>query len=110
MTDLYNRKEAQKRGLTESDMNVLDNLYLRLYSVLQRPLHYFKSYEDAVHYVESLEIVIQDVWKFEYNPNYQTYRFRFKECSCPKMDNFELRGTGMFCHSRSCPVHEFVFK
>lgn len=107
---MYNKALADKRGLSEAEKVALDVLYQKMYDVLRRPLFYFNEYKDAVNYVEAIEVVLQSVWKFDYNPNYQTYRFEFVDCICPKLDNQERVGTGMFIYDEGCPVHEHLFK
>lgn len=77
----------------------------KIHIIQQRPLFYCETYKDAVECIESLETTLQLLWGFTYDKNYQTYRFSFKDCTCPKVDV----GTGTFIYDKSCLVHSWVF-
>ena len=86
-----------------NDVETANELHRKLF-----PSDYVPSYEDAVYYVESAEIVMQRLWGFEYSPDYQTYRFDFIDCTCPRLDNQERRGTGYWAYNTDCPVHKHL--
>ena len=85
---------ARQRDLSEGTITAIQTIMDKINIIHKRPLYYFQTYKDAVECVESLETTLQLLWGFPYDKNYQTYRFGFKECSCPKMDNRDRVGTG----------------
>ena len=101
---------ARQRDLSEDTITAIQTIMDKIYIIHNRPLYYFQTYKDAVKCVESLETTLQLLWGFPYDKNYQTYRFGFKECSCPKMDNAERVGTGGFYYDRGCVVHGYLFE
>lgn len=101
---------ARQRDLSEDTITAIQTIMDRIHIIHNRPLFYCETYKDAVECVESLETTLQLLWGFTYDKNYQTYRFSFKDCNCPKMDNRERVGTGEFIYDKSCVVHSYLFK
>jgi hypothetical protein len=101
---------ARERNLSEDTISAIQTIMDNIHIIHLRPLYYFQTYKDSVECVESLETTLQFLWGFSYDKNYQTYRFGFKECTCPKMDNRERVGTGEFVYDKSCVVHGWIFE
>jgi len=101
---------ARSRDLSEGTVTAIQTIMDRIYIIHKRPLYYFQTYKDAVECVESLETTLQLLWGFPYDKKYQTYKFGFKECTCPKVDNAEKVGTGIFVYSEGCIVHNYLFE
>ena len=105
-----NLELARHKELSDDTITAIQTIMEKIDIIHQRPLYYFETYNDVVKAVESLETTLQLLWGFPYNPNYQTYRFGFKDCTCPKMDNLESNGTGYFYYKETCPVHNHLIK
>ena len=101
---------ARSKGLSEDTIIAIQAVMNKIAIIQQRPLYYFECYKDAVLAVEALETTLQLLWGFSYNKNYQTYRFGFKDCSCPKIDNRDMVGSGQFIHDKGCVVHGWIFE
>ena len=101
---------ARSRDLSESTISAIQTIMDKIYIIHKRPLFYCESYKGAVECVESLETTLQLLWGFPYDKNYQTYRFGFKDCTCPKMDNHDRVGTGVFIYDKECAVHGWIFE
>ncbi len=101
---------AKERGLSEDTITSIQTVMDKIHIIHQRPLYYCETYKDSVECVESLETTLQLLWGFHYDKNYQTYRFGFRECTCPKMDNRERVGKGAFVYDKSCVVHGWMFE
>ena len=54
--------------------------------------------------VTELEFKLQRLWGFELNKNWHEW-YSVPKCSCPKIDNYELRGQDMKIYSSHCSVH-----
>ncbi len=101
---------ARSRDLSESTISAIQTIMDKIHIIQQRSLFYCETYKDAVECVESLETTLQLLWGFPYDKNYQTYRFGFKDCNCPKVDNAERLGTGAFIYDKGCVVHSYLFE
>lgn len=60
--------------------------------------------------IEELEYKLQDAWKFPKDRSYHTGWRESNICSCPTMDNEELRGVGgnegcYRIYNGNCPLH-----
>ena len=100
----------RSRGLSENTIIAIQAVMDKIAIIQHRPLYYFECYKDAVLAVEALETTLQLLWGFPYDKNYQTYRFGFKDCSCPKMGNLDMIRSGQFIHDKRCVVHEWIFE
>ena len=101
---------AKERNLSEVTISAIQTIMDNIHIIHLRPLYYFQTYKDSVECVESLETTLQFLWGFPYDKSYQTYRFGFKECSCPKVDNRERVGMREFVYDKSCVVHGWIFE
>lgn len=100
---------ARQRDLSEGTITAIQTIMDRIHTIHNRSLYYCETYKDAVECVQSLETTLQLLWGFPYDKNYQTYRFGFKDCTCPKIDNRERLGTGTFIYDKGCVVHKWLF-
>lgn len=55
--------------------------------------------------VERHEYLLQVLWGFPRDASRHTYWLVNPRCSCPKMDNNELVGTGTWWYDAGCPYH-----
>lgn len=101
---------ARHKQLSDDTITSIETIMDKINIIHQRPLYYFESYNDTVKVVESLETTLQLLWGFQYKPDYQSYRFGFKDCTCPKMDNQDSNGTGIFYYNKNCVIHEHLFE
>ena len=51
-----------------------------------------------------LNLALQDLWNFEYDPNYIKW-WKYPKCTCPKLDNEDAYPTGYYVIDNNCPVH-----
>lgn len=100
---LFNKEAAMHRAklgiITENDVEALDVLYKRLHAILNRPTFYVEE-KNAVELVRGLEIAIQHLWGFEFNPDMLYYEFKLKGCTCDPM-----KGSSMYRNFGNCPFH-----
>ena len=101
---------ARSRDLPENTIIAIQAVMDKIAIIQHRSLYYFECYKDAVLALEALETTLQLLWGFPYDKNYQTYRFGFKDCSCPKLDNRDMVGSGQFIYDKGCVVHEWMFE
>ena len=52
-----------------------------------------------------LEYKLQETWNFPQDPNYHSYQWQLKNCTCSKLDNFDLLGTELSVVNINCPYH-----
>lgn len=53
---------------------------------------------------DELEFVQQELWGFGRDSTYHNW-FEFPKCTCPKMDNADMRGTTYRIITADCPIH-----
>lgn len=51
-----------------------------------------------------LQLALQDLWGFDYDPNYIRW-WNYPRCTCPKLDNEFAYPTGNYVHNEKCPIH-----
>lgn len=55
--------------------------------------------------IEPLEFKMQELFGFKVDSNYHRYWCECPKCTCPKIDNREMRGTGMRYYDSGCIIH-----
>lgn len=58
----------------------------------------------AAQKLQEIEFNMQEAWKFGKNAEFHEW-YLIPKCTCPVMDNMELRGTKYNIFSGDCPVH-----
>ncbi len=102
---LYNESFANKKGFSEEHKDLLQKAYTRLYVLLNRPEMYVASPREAILEVHKQEHLLQFLWGFEFNSTKYHYEYSIKGCTCARMDNRDLVGTGLSWISEGCPIH-----
>ena len=51
-----------------------------------------------------LELALQDLWGFEYDPNRIKW-WKYPRCTCPKLDNEDAYPAGYYITNDDCPIH-----
>lgn len=53
---------------------------------------------------EELEYFLQDAWGFPRDNSFH-YWYELPHCTCPKLDNMDMKGSGQRIISVTCPLH-----
>ena len=107
MTTL-NRFLAAKQGLTQDEINFIEELHterLSIFSAMEK----LSKKSDFSHFVKNLEILefkLQRAWKFPETRSMHSWWFRVPHCSCPKDENEIRRGIELRIINKKCPVHK----
>lgn len=56
-------------------------------------------------YLKYLEYCLQQKWKFPLDEDYHSYWYVIPHCTCPKIDNKDVWGTGIKYINSECPIH-----
>lgn len=54
--------------------------------------------------VRSIEYALQENWGFKKDSRYHEW-YKVPHCECPKIDNYDARGTGHNYINLQCPIH-----
>lgn len=74
--------------------------------LLHKPLFVDIKYcTDLPKLIEAVEYQMQEVLGFNKDSKFHSYWNKLDGCTCPKMDNDELFGTGERIISEDCPFH-----
>jgi hypothetical protein len=60
--------------------------------------------------LEQAEYQAQEGWKFKRDSNYHNWWLDLPGCECPKIDNEDLRGSGMRITNENCPWHSLIYQ
>jgi len=95
---------VKKQKLTSRDIERLMPAYEELALILSKdcPLP-VDEIEDAI---TGAEYKLQRLWQFDLNYKMHSYWFHSERCSCPKVENSELFGTGLRHYGRECELHK----
>jgi len=66
--------------------------------------------ETIAGWIEELEFQLQECWQFPKDISYHYYWKELPGCTCPRLDNDDLRGTGMRIYDGRCPYHKHLIK
>ena len=95
---------AKKQNMTELEIACFELLSTRLQAILKRPTMYANP-DEVVDIVKGYEYVLQDLLHFEYSADKHNYWKELADCSCLKMDNDFLWGTGLRYINSNCKWH-----
>lgn len=57
--------------------------------------------------IEQIEFELQKQWHFTQDVNYHEW-YLVPKCTCPKMDNQQMRGTSYKVINNQCPIHKTI--
>jgi len=104
---MINQKLADKRSISEESRELI----LEYQNQLKLINKNIDDYTDVIGYkgvselVRDIEFQLQKLWGFEQDDKYHYHWFNVKGCTCPKLDNQEVLGTGKSWFNFSCPFH-----
>ena len=96
-----NPKLMFERGMPKHQQKTMQDLYVHLTSVLNRP----DMFPNPVERIEALEYAIQILWGFDPDRSKHTYWHSIKGCSCGVMDSDDMFGTGLRWIDSRCKWH-----
>ena len=96
-----NERLISKLDLPDHIQQTLTDIYKQLTLVLNRP----DMYTNPVEHIEALEYTLQVLWQFTPDRNRHSYWYKINGCTCPKMDNNDMIGTGYRKISEDCKWH-----
>lgn len=101
-----NEKLAQKQGCTDQEIINLVNLHQYKLSVfdLMEATDDVAELRRLADIVKSIEFELQKNWHFPQNADFHEW-YRVPKCTCPVMDNADLRGTKYRIYAPNCPIH-----
>ena len=113
-----NMELARSRGLDAAAIKRINEIYKKLESIFEAQRKILNGKIEVAETVleqwdsevRVLEFELQEAWGFERNEKWHHYWFKQPLCTCPKVDNYERLGTGMFIVSNSCPLHKRFVK
>jgi len=98
---------AIKNDLGIKDLKKIRRIHikrLRLFDEIESESDVTKLHELA-NDLEKIEYELQKAWKLNLDSNFHSWWFRAPKCTCPKLDNKERIGTGLFIIDRKCLLH-----
>lgn len=100
-----NIEMAIKKGLTDNEIEMLEDTYTRMGMLLDEPEKYGTP-KEAAQMIEDTEFEMQRLWGFDEDKSRHAYWFRVKGCLCPKMDNADRCSPwDSRIITLSCPFH-----
>lgn len=99
---MLNEALIKEKGISAETAEKIIEIHGLMDSVLDYPEEYD---EGAVSLVEQYEYWLQELWGFPQDRNYHIHWVRIKGCTCPKMDNRDLAGSGRRITVNSCLWH-----
>lgn len=103
-----NLELAESRDLSEETVVAIEEIHKRLDWILTRPSMHVESPKKVVEVVRSFEYTLQMLWGFPLDPNYHTYWYELKYCTCPVLDNRENFGLPYKVTNEHCPYHSIT--
>ena len=106
-TGRLNARMARSRGLSEEDVAALVLSHQIRHMLFEAAKAVEKTPENMrllAGVFDALEGEQQELWGFDRNPAFRRW-FDLPGCSCPKVDNADMLGTGMRVISAECPAH-----
>jgi hypothetical protein len=102
--NLLNENLIKENSVSDEQVKNLLNLYEEIDDLFHEA---HESSGDKVYFaerLEKLEFLLQENWNFPKDKLYHTWWNKFKDCTCPKMDNSERFGVEKI-YSKNCPYH-----
>jgi hypothetical protein len=98
---MVNEKLAKILKISDENRVIINNTHSLLFNIVDNP----EKYDNVVNLVETLEYSLQELWGFEKTSSKHAWWNKLKGCSCPKLDNDDLIGTGLRVYSEDCMWH-----
>lgn len=101
-----NQGLAERQGVTPTQLAALSRLHVKKLSLFElaklatSKLELHKMAED----LEVIEYEMQRNWNFPIDRNFHEW-YLLPQCTCPKRDNAERRGTEYRIVKEDCPAH-----
>ena len=92
---------------TDKQLEELKIVYIDLFKIFEKmentnnPIKLYWLNKE----IEPLEFKMQELFGFPVNSDYHRYWCECPKCSCPKLDNFDERGSGSRYIDISCIIH-----
>lgn len=101
-----NESLAKRQGITDKELENLIRLHeMKLFLFSRMKVVADKEYlRDAATIFKGIEFAMQRNWRFPEDEAFHEW-YTVPQCSCPKMDNFERRGTGRKIVNLACIIH-----
>ena len=100
----------ESKGLNQNEVDELKDLHVEMMDLQDSIADKEELTEDeAKKYIgtlENIEFDMQELWTFPRSSKFHTHWFNDKNCSCPKMDNSDVVGTGLRYYNGGCKVHK----
>lgn len=98
---------ALRQGLTQDDFDRLVSLYDDAICIIKQiETCTDNDYTDLLSKLSATEFAIQEGWGFKRDASMHYFSFTPKNCTCPKLDNIDLKGTDRRIYNASCPIHK----
>lgn len=101
---MINKELAVSKGLTPERIIAIEQVNELLQAHLARP-EMFLPDDKVATVISAFEYTLQALWMFDPDSSKHSYWNKVKGCSCPKLDNDELWGTGLRRVDRGCRFH-----
>lgn len=97
---------AEKMGINHERLNKIKELHQERLLLLgkMKMENTIIPLRELAEMITEVEYQLQDAWGFPRDSSMH-YWTEVPKCSCPKMDNWDIRGTGKRLINLSCPVH-----
>lgn len=101
-----NEKLAERQGVTDQEMINLVDLHQEKLSIFSQ----MEAISDRAELrrmaglVEGIEFEMQKNWHFPQDATFHEW-YNVPNCTCPKMDNEDRRGTSYRVVDAKCPIH-----
>lgn len=103
---------AKYQGLNQEDFNSLISLYDIAHDIIKEietetvP----ENFPKLLDKLSQAEFDIQEGWGFNRDSTMHYFSFTPKNCTCPKLDNMELKGFDRRIYNMCCPIHSSRMK
>ena len=96
-----------KQGIGEKEVRTLRRLHLKRIKMFEemKKLKSKKSLLPYVEKLEKLEFAMQKAWGFTQDVKFHSWWNRAPHCTCPRIDNDDMFGTGLRIISSDCILH-----
>lgn len=101
-----NERLVVRQNISIAKIKKLVKLHLQLHDVYvqMKNTDDRKKLRKLAEKCTKIEFAQQKCWKFTEDKNFHNW-YRVPKCSCPQMDNSDMRGTDMRYLNAECPIH-----
>lgn len=105
-----NQALVKRQGIGDERLAKIQALHERRYLLIQEmeqlPRESGFLLKIGAEAITEIDYELQELWGFERNREYHRF-WELPHCTCPKMDNNERYGTGMYIINQDCPIHGY---